>query len=47
MSDKDDTLTNILSDNLVNTKQKEGVSDFYDYNPLKSSYKCYTCQKHK
>lgn len=43
MSDTDETLTNILSANLMKSKQKEGVSEFYDHDPLKSSYKCYTC----
>lgn len=45
--DVDETISNLLNQQFVRSKQREPASDFYDYNPLKSSYKCYTCQKQK
>ncbi|CAD8189501.1 unnamed protein product [Paramecium pentaurelia] len=40
-------LNNYMVKNLQKGKDRENHSDFYDYNPLTSTYQCYGCQKQK
>ncbi|CAD8201563.1 unnamed protein product [Paramecium octaurelia] len=40
-------LNDYMIKNLQKGKERENHSDFYDYNPLTSTYQCYGCQRHK
>ncbi|CAK94097.1 unnamed protein product (macronuclear) [Paramecium tetraurelia] len=40
-------LNDYMVKNLQKGKERENHSDFYDYNPLTSTYQCYGCQRQK
>ncbi|CAD8097654.1 unnamed protein product [Paramecium primaurelia] len=45
--ENEEILNNYMVKNLQKGKEREIHSDFYDYNPLTSTFQCYGCQKQK
>ncbi|CAD8203359.1 unnamed protein product [Paramecium pentaurelia] len=45
--ENEEILNNYMVKNLQKGKERENHSDFYDYNPLTSTFQCYGCQKQK